>query len=236
MRAEGSNPAGPESSDVGVAPLWDALHRQSRFRPRYPNEHVVRFLRSLQVESSSGGLPVSAVDIGCGGGRHTVLLADLGFAVAGTDISSESLEFTRAALVGAGHQARLVVAPMTELPFEDATFEVAISYGVFYYGTSADGRQAVAELHRVLKPGGRAFVVVRSDRDYRFGKGTMLEPGTFLLDIDETNEQGMTVHFLDEAGVKDAYAGFARMSFELTETTFAARTAKNSDWLITVEK
>jgi SAM-dependent methyltransferase len=216
-----------------AARFWDQLHTQRRFRPAYPSEHVVRFVRSLPDE---GGRARRALDIGCGGGRHTVLLAESGFAVDAVDISEEGLAHTRATLHAAGLDATLGVASMTSLPFGADTFDAAVSFGVFYYGTADEGRAAVSELHRVLRPGGRAFVVVRTRDDYRYGKGEEIEPGTFLIDADDTNERDTVQSFLGEDEVAERFAAFSELSFELTETSFGGRTGKNSDWLVSATK
>ena len=125
---------------------------------------------------------------------------------------------------------------MTELPFESNSFDAAISYGVFNYGTAEDMRGAIDELHRVLKVGGQGFVVLRTTDDFRYGKGQALEEDTCLLTISETNEVGTVQHFLSEPTVRASFAAFSDLEFEKTETTFSARTAKNSDWLISLRK
>ena len=218
------------------ASLWDSLHRNPRFRPRYPSEHVVRFVRTLPSRLTPDSHDARALDIGCGAGRHTLLLAEHGFAVDAVDFSGEGLTATRALLAGAGYEAGLSLASAAELPFADETFDVVVSYGVFYYGTFAAERAAIGELVRVLRPAGRAFVVVRTTDDYRYGKGPLLEPRTFRCEIEDTNERGMVIHFSNEDDIRELYGAFTQLDFELTETTFAARTGKNSDWLITVEK
>jgi ubiquinone/menaquinone biosynthesis C-methylase UbiE len=223
-------------TEGGAASFWDGLHNQPRFRPQYPSEPAVRFVRSVLSDFAPESRRYRALDIGCGGGRHTVLLASAGFDVDAVDISDEGLRHTRTALADAGHDATLTLAPMTALPFEDNTFDVAVSYGVFYYGTLSEGRVAIGELHRVLKPGGRGFVVVRTSHDYRHGKGPQLEPSTFKCDIGDTNELGTIQHFLTEHDVVDSYGIFSDVEFELMETTFGGRTRKNSDWLITLTK
>jgi len=229
-------PSKAASDNAAAAAFWDGLHRIPRFRPQYPSEHVVRFLRTLPQEVMPEHAAVRALDIGCGGGRHSLLLAELGFSVEAVDISAEGLRHTGELLAAIGHTVGLTVAPMTALPFPDETFDVAVSYGVFNYGTAAEGRAAVAELHRVLLPGGRALVVARSTDDYRCGRGTALETQTFRAEDDETNERGTVQHFLSERDVEERYSAFGKLSFELTETTFRGRSAKNSDWLVTVEK
>ncbi|HZW30748.1 MAG TPA: class I SAM-dependent methyltransferase [Isosphaeraceae bacterium] len=215
---------------------WDGLHVLERFRPIYPSEAVVRFLLSGFRERLQQGPRLSALDIGVGGGRHTRLLCELGFDTSGVDISAEGLKQTEDLLARLGFQATLKSAAMTELPFESNSFDVVISYGVFYYGTAADMRRAIAEVHRVLKAGGRAFVVVRTTDDFRHGKGQLLEEDTYLLTISETNEEGTVQHFLSEPALRAAFAAFAGLEFEKMEVSFAARTAKNSDWLISVVK
>jgi SAM-dependent methyltransferase len=213
---------------------WDQLHGQARFRPRFPNEHVVRFLRGHFPDEPRAGL--RALDVGVGGGRHTKLLCELGFETFGMDISAEGLRHTEAWLASEGHRATLQQASMFELPFSDGDFDAVISYGVYCYSTRADMARAIGELHRVLRIGGRAFVMIRTDRDFRFGKGKQLEPGTFSIETNETNEQGTVQHFVREDEVPTLFAAFSELRFERTETTFDQRRSLNSDWLIAVAK
>jgi ubiquinone/menaquinone biosynthesis C-methylase UbiE len=227
-------PTVPAREPADPASFWDLLHAQDRFRPVYPSEDVVRFLAAREHHVSNGAR--RALDIGVGGGRHTLLLARSGYEVDGVDISSEGLRRTSELLARSGLRARLSQAPMHALPFGGDTFDIALSIGVFYYGTRAQGRAAAAELHRVLKRDGEALVVVRTTRDSRRGRGEPLGGETYRLNHDETNERGTVQHFLSEADVRDCYGAFAELRFELTETTFAERTARHSNWLVTLRK
>ncbi len=218
------------------AHYWNDLHGSERFRPSYPSEEVVRFLMRRFRARLQDGARLSALDIGVGGGRHSRLLCELGFDTSGIDISAEGLKQTEAILAKLGFHPTLKNARMTELPFESNSFDLAISYGVFYYGTADETRKAIHELHRVLKVGGQAFVVLRSTDDFRYGKGEALELHTYRLTTSETNEKGMIQHFLSEPDVRDFFAAFSELEYERTETTFAARTEKNSDWLISLRK
>ena len=212
---------------------WDGLHGSARFRPRFPTEAVVRFVSGNFPE---GGAGLAALDIGVGAGRHTKLLAEMGFDVHGMDISPEGIEHCRKMLADHGLKAELAIGSMHALSFPDARFHVAVSYGVFLYTNRAGLDRAVAEMHRVLRPGAPAFVMLRTTDDYRCGKGVEIEPQTFRLEIDETNELGTIQHFLSEQDVPDVFRAFSSIAFERTEVTFAARQKKNSDWLITVRK
>jgi SAM-dependent methyltransferase len=215
---------------------WDGLHVDERFRPIYPSEPVVRFLLSRFRKRLQDGERLSALDIGVGGGRNTRLLCELGFDTSGIDISAEGLTQTERLLASVGFKATLKRARMTDLPFESNSFDTAISFGVFYYGTADDMRRAIDELHRVLKVGGEAFIVVRTTDDFRYGKGRALEPDTYLLTISETNEEGTVQHFLSEPALQASFTAFSDFNFEKTETTFTARSRKDSDWLVSVTK
>lgn len=218
-----------------TATHWDYLHQNPRFRPLYPSDHVVRFMMgSRPLLQKTGG--ARFLDIGMGAGRHAKLAADLSFLPFGIDISFVGLRHASERLRQAGVQPNLAESSMHSLPFSDCSFDVVVSYGVFYYGTAAEMKQAIRETLRVLAPGGRAFVVLRTTSDCRFDKGEQIEPNTFRLTITETNEFGTVQHFLSTDDVPIYFSGFSRVSFEKSETTFADRKFLNSDWLITVEK
>lgn len=214
---------------------WDQLHEKPRFRPIYPNDHVVRFLmtnRELLEKHHSARF----LDIGLGAGRHTRFAAEVGFRAFGMDISFVGLQHARERLLTASLQASLSQASMLALPYMDCSFAAVLSYGVFYYGTAHELRLAIAEAHRILLPGGKAFVVLRTTDDYRFGKGSQVERNTFQLDISDTNEYQSIQHFLESDDIPAYFADFGRVSFERTDTTFGNRTCLNSDWLISAEK
>jgi len=213
---------------------WNTLHSQPRFRPQHPNEHVVRFL--INQFPPEQRVSQRALDIGVGGGRHTKLLCDLGFQTFGVDISDEGLRHCHDWLDSLHYRAALQRASMDNLPFASGYFDLAISYGVYCYNDEAGMTRAVAELHRVLARGGRAFVMLRTRDDYRYGKGVALEKETFRLEIDDTNERGTVQHFVEAEDVPMLFQEFAEVQFEKTETTFRQRQAVNSDWLITVRK
>jgi SAM-dependent methyltransferase len=206
-----------------TATAWDTLHRQARHRLEYPSENVVRFLAGIERDPDDRRQP-TALDIGCGSGRHTILLDQFGFKASACDVSADAVRLTR--MVAALPSKRVLQAPMTALPYADGSFDVALAYGVFYYGTRDEHEAAVAEMHRVLRPGGRGFVCVRTSSDWRH----LNPPGR------DEPEHGMAVDFLARYQVPIVYARFPDVTYELSETTTAARTRTNSDWLITVTK
>lgn len=164
------------------------------------------------------------------------LAADLGFFPVGTDLSQNGLQHARKRLAANNTPHAVLSAGMTDLPFADSTFSVVLSYGVFYYGTADAMRKAIHEAWRVMLRGGKILLVLRSTRDYRFGKGEQLERNTYRLGISDTNELGTTMHFVTEADIPEYFREFAHVSFESDEFTFANRSRLNSDWIVTAEK
>jgi SAM-dependent methyltransferase len=96
------------------------------------------------------------LDAGCGSGPLFAELRDGGAIVTGIDSSTKMLELARRRL---GDGADLQVADLASpLPFADAEFDDVIASLVLHY--LEDWGPALAELRRVLKPGGRLIVSV----------------------------------------------------------------------------
>jgi SAM-dependent methyltransferase len=96
--------------------------------------------------------------------RNTRILAwaaGKGALAYGVDISPPTLHQARAAFAGAA--LRSAVADVRALPFTDASFDAIYSMGTIEHFDETE--QAVAEMARVLKPGGRAIVGVPNRHD-----------------------------------------------------------------------
>ena len=99
------------------------------------------------------------LDLGCGDGRHLELLAELGYAAVGLDLSAELLRGARSRN-GDGAPSTLVRGDMRRLPFAEASFSAVLSlFTAFgYFGPPAANQDPVREVARVLTPGGHWFL------------------------------------------------------------------------------
>jgi ubiquinone/menaquinone biosynthesis C-methylase UbiE len=94
------------------------------------------------------------LDVGCGAGVEVVRFARAGARTTGVDIAESAITLARQNLEQQGLQARLEVADGEQLPFPDASFDFVFAHGVVQY--TGNDRGMVAEIHRVLRPGGLA--------------------------------------------------------------------------------
>ena len=102
------------------------------------------------------GLAGSRVlDLACGGGRYASSVARRGASVVGLDLSAPLLAAGRAAGNTPSHG--FVRGDMTHLPFRAASFDLVLSMftSFGYLQEPADDRNVLAEVARVLRPGGR---------------------------------------------------------------------------------
>lgn len=113
------------------------------------------------------------LDAGCGTGANLTWLARYagGGRVVGMDVVSTALRFCRER-----HHPDLTQASVTDLPFADRAFDLLTSFDVLGQVPGAQAEeQAMREIHRVLRPGGIAFIRVaayrwmRSDHDEALG-------------------------------------------------------------------
>lgn len=123
----------------------------------YATRDVLR-RRSLVQEALAAARGERILDVGCGPGFYLVEILDLvgpGGHVAGVDLSAPMLALA-AKRAGSRDNFELAEAPATALPFDDESFDAALSVQVLEYVD--DLEQALGELHRVIRPGGRVVL------------------------------------------------------------------------------
>jgi len=113
-----------------------------------------RFVVPMLARAAAGRMDARLLDCGCGTGNNLALLRRHGRAF-GVDLTWTGLAFAHAR----GERA-VAQASATRLPFADASFDVVTSFDVIYALADADEAAALAEMQRVLRPGGHLLVNV----------------------------------------------------------------------------
>jgi len=123
------------------------------------------------VKAVSDGSRV--LEICAGDGRITKELIKSKAEIIPSDISIHALEHLAEAFRACGHTVPLgVVAPADNLPFGRNTFDAVVSWdGICQIGMLRD---ALKEVHRVLKPGGRLICDVFTPDDAAWGQGEQI--------------------------------------------------------------
>lgn len=135
-------------ADEGTPEFFDALDAR-----RYALEPFIeRFARFAEQAGRR------VLEIGCGTGGDLLRFARAGAHVTGVDLSPHSLALARRRFALAKLEADLRVADAESLPFPEARFDLAYSWGVLHH--TPDTARALAEVRRVLVPGGRACVML----------------------------------------------------------------------------
>jgi SAM-dependent methyltransferase len=122
-----------------------------------------RVLRSLLTEVNAGPTD-TLLEVGCGSGVNLRWLATENFCakpLTGMDLNAYFLREAEsiAELNGVANLIKWQHGDAEAIPFDDSSFDVILTYTML---EECDANKALAELFRVLKPGGRVAVVVRA--------------------------------------------------------------------------
>jgi SAM-dependent methyltransferase len=112
------------------------------------------FVTPLVRQAVAGSPAPQILDCGCGTGANLELIGRFGRAC-GFDLSEVGLQLGRES-----GRTRLARASVTAVPFRSESFDLVTSFDVLYSLEQPDERAAVAEMYRVLKPGGHVVVNV----------------------------------------------------------------------------
>jgi len=133
---------------------WESVYRTHPLLERQ-NERIVERLLELMRPAAGASL----LDAGCGVGSHLMRFARRGFQCTGVDISQTVLAQARENLAHnqLDGRVRLSCEALEKLSFADESFDLVHCRGVLMHIPA--WKRALAELVRVLKPGGRIAVL-----------------------------------------------------------------------------
>jgi len=149
---------------------FEALAKAGGFDPddlwvggyaEYEWHHLRHLLAAYAIDIDGADV----LEFGCNVGGSSVVLAALGANLSAVDIDPDMVALTRANLARHGLTAQLHhVADTRTMAFPDASFDFILANSVFEYVEPAYLNAIVAELHRLLRPGGRLLVCGTANR------------------------------------------------------------------------
>ena len=135
----------------------------------------------------AGARGLRVLEIGCGLGTDGAGFARAGARYTGVDLTEAAVSLARRRFELEGLPGEFRVADAEALPFADGAFDLVYSHGVLHH--TPDTERAVREVRRVLRPGGRAVVMLyhRDSYNYRVNIRLFRRLGAGLL----RNEAGL---------------------------------------------
>jgi len=176
--------------------------------------------RAVEVAGIQAGERV--VDVGCGTGNAALLAARRGATVTAVDPSQRLLDAARERAAAEGASVTLAVGEGARIPADDGSFDVAVA--VFSVIFAPDADRCVAELLRVVRPGGRVVV-------------TSWQPAGAIFEASELLREGeppRSSPWINERGIQGLFAPYGvTPSVEQATLPFVADSA--DAWFADVE-
>lgn len=161
------------------ADFWTVDAREggfARIRP-WINRAIGEFSRDEEIYDYFDARDKVALDYGCGDGRVAFRLAEKGARrVVGFDISSGQVEEARRLAEKAGYADRMefLVADAHATGFPDDSFDLIVGVAILHH---LDLDEALREIRRILRPGGRAAFIEPLQANPLLRLGRKLTPG-----------------------------------------------------------
>jgi SAM-dependent methyltransferase len=168
-----ANPCGTKFADAppGSRRFYELVEQH-----RYTKEWHIPLAADF---AGTKGLRV--LEIGCGLGTDGVQFARAGADYTGVDLTNAAVELAQKNFDLHGLSGTFRTADAENLDFANDSFDLVYSHGVLHH--TPDTAQAVKEIHRVLRPGGRAVVMLyhRDSYNYRVNISILRRAGAHLL-------------------------------------------------------
>ena len=202
----------------------------------YPSEDVVRFL--ARTGPLSAAIEARGLDVGFGSGRHLKLLMDHGYRACGIELAANAIDVFRSHFGGHPRLGDLVQGDIATDEWPADSFRVAIAWGTLFLRGLRDMKRDLACIARLLEPGGRVCLNLRTRDNWFYGLGQELEPDYFQLDERAGPYSGALYSFVDEPAARELLrgAGLTIDNFEQSDAWRGEDRVRHSWWLVWAHK
>lgn len=174
-----------------VRDFWQNHPCGTKFADALPGSRVFyelveqhRYEKEWHIPDAAGfdkAKNLRVLEVGCGLGTDGAQFAKAGADYTGIDLTEAAVNLARRRFELFNLPGAFRVADAEGLDFPDNSFDVVYSHGVLHHTPDTAG--AIREIHRVLKPGGRALVMLyhRNSYNYRINISLLRRAGVHLL-------------------------------------------------------
>ena len=158
-----------------------------------PPDILVRLVRNRRL------VPCRTIEFGCGAGNYAVWLAKQGFDVTGIDIAPSAIGLARKNALTQGVRCTFIVADVLgDLPEVKGPFDFAFDWELLHHIYPDDRPGYVANVARLLRPGGRYLSVCFHEDDPQFGGA-----GKY-----RTTQIGTVLYFSSEEELRELFSPY----------------------------
>jgi SAM-dependent methyltransferase len=212
--------------------VWENLFA-TRDWGRYPGEDLIRALARAFPPASRRESAV--LEVGCGPGANIWYLAREGFRVAGIDGSPSAIAQARQRLFDEGLNglsADLRCGDFARLPWPDGRFDAVVDIEAIYANPLAAIRATLAEVRRVLKPGGLFFAKMFGTETTGWNSGEQIEPNTSLCPADGPCAGLGISHFFSRDEIEALCRDFTAVDIDWTSRSDHGGRWTVFEWLV----
>src|SRR5437868_10482907 len=170
------NPCGTKFTDaeMGTRAFYERVEEH-----RYEKEWHIPAAADFK-----GARGLRVLEIGCGLGTDGAQFAKAGAIYTGVDLTNAAVELARKRFELFNLKGCFRSADAENLAFADDSFDLVYSHGVLHH--TPETEKAIKEIHRVLRPGGRAVVMLyhRGSYNYRINISLLRRAGAQLLKVE----------------------------------------------------
>lgn len=190
---------------------WEPIWRKhgAQWELQEPQPQVLKLIDLLREQGGS-----RVLDLGCGLGRHLLLLAAEGFETYGIDVSPTAVETCRRRLREAGLSATATRSDMATISQPNSFFDAVIAWNVLYHATSNDMVRVIGVVRDTLKDRGLLLATFISTADGQYvrsrellagGRAAELEPDTFVIPGDTVTDKALSHHYSKECEIREKF-------------------------------
>jgi len=181
--------------------IWEAIYSKNENLLAYPDDVLVRISYRLLEKDKHKKL----LDYGFGGASNLIHFAKQGYQVSGVEVSESAIHLASKRCEDMGVQAQLRSVKDGNIPFPDQYFDVVVAWQVLLYNDWTTFPNAMAEIDRVLKPGGLFIGTMGAVGDYSHTHSKSL--GNSLFESTVPNQTGAVMMLLEEHQLQDCFPG-----------------------------
>ena len=162
----------------------DALPGTRRFYELVEAHRYTKEWHIPQAADFASARGLKVLEIGCGLGTDGAQFAEAGADYTGVDLTEAAVDLARKRFELFDLPGNFQTEDAENLSFPDESFDLVYSHGVLHH--TPETAKAIREIHRVLRPGGRAMVMLyhRGSYNYRVNISILRRAGAQLLKSD----------------------------------------------------